>query len=43
MMSYIMTEQLRSVSQERIIRRIGVISDETMAEVEGKVRILLGL
>ena len=43
MTSYIMTDNLRSVSQERIIRRMGIVSDETMEEVEDKVRILLGL
>jgi len=41
--SYILTEQLRSITQERLIRKLGSISDETMEEVEDKVRILLGL
>lgn len=43
MTSYIMTEQTRSVNQERMVRKMGSISDETMIEVEDRVRILLGL
>lgn len=43
MTSDIMTEQMRSVSQERLIRKMGVVSDETMREVEDKIRLLLGL
>lgn len=41
--SYVMTDNLRSSSQERLIRKLGVVSDETTREIEDKVRILLGL
>jgi mRNA interferase MazF len=41
--SYIMCEAVRSVAKERIIRRLGEASTETMSKIEDKLRILLGL
>lgn len=41
--SYIKCEDVRSVARERLHRRLGEISAKTMAEVEDKLRILLGL
>jgi len=41
--SYIKCEDVRSVAKERLYRRLGEISATTMAEVEDKLRILLGL
>lgn len=41
--SFIMCEAMRSVSKQRLIKRLGVISTNTMAEVEDRLRILLDL
>jgi mRNA interferase MazF len=43
MASYIKCEDVRSVSKERLHRRVGEISAKTLADVEDKLRILLGL
>ncbi len=43
MASFIKCEDVRSVARERLHRRLGDISSETMAEVEDKLRILLNL
>lgn len=41
--SYIKCEDVRSVAKERLQRRMGAISAQTLMEVEDKLRILLGL
>jgi mRNA interferase MazF len=41
--SYIKCEDIRSMSSDRLIKRMGVVSRETMAKTEGRVRILFGL
>lgn len=41
--SFIMCEAMRSVSKQRLIKRLGVISQATMAEVEDRLKILLDL
>ncbi len=41
--SFIMSENMRSISQERLIRRYGVIAASSLAEVEYRLRILLNL
>jgi mRNA interferase MazF len=41
--SYVKCEDVRSVSKERLHRRLGTISTATLAEIEDKLRILLGL
>lgn len=41
--SYVKCDDIRSVSRERLLRRWGSIRPPTMAEVEDRVRILLGL
>lgn len=41
--SYIMCEAMRSVSKQRLIKRLGVISQATMGEVEDRLKILLDL
>jgi mRNA interferase MazF len=41
--SVIMTEQLRSVSKDRLGRRIGVVMPATMDQVDRIMRIVLGL
>ena len=41
--SFIMTEQVRTVSLERFIRRYGLVTRERMAEIEDRLRILLDL
>lgn len=43
MPSYIMTEQVRTVSKNRLIRKTGRVSVATMEEVEDKLRIIVGL
>ncbi len=41
--SFAMTEMIRSVSVERLTRRRGAVPDRIMAEVEQRLRFLLGL
>ena len=41
--SVILCEAIRSVSKDRLISRWGVLSQEVMAEVEDRLRILLDL
>jgi mRNA-degrading endonuclease toxin of MazEF toxin-antitoxin module len=36
-------EAIRSVSKDRLISRLGMLSHEVMAEVEDRLRILLDL
>ncbi len=43
MKSFIKTEDVRSVALERLARRLGQVSDATMAQVEDRLRILLDL
>lgn len=41
--SYVMCENLRSITRERISRRLGSVSFHTMMEVENRLRVLLQL
>lgn len=41
--SVILCEAIRSVAKERLIRKWGAVSPSTMAAVEDRLRILLGL
>lgn len=41
--SFIKCEDIRSISKERLIQKIGTVSPETMASVEDRIRILLQL
>ena len=41
--SFVKCEGVRSIAIERLIQRYGFVSSETMAAVEDRVRILLGL
>jgi len=41
--SFIKCEDIRSVAKERLTRRLGRVSTETLAAVEDRLRILLGL
>ena len=41
--SFIMCEAMRSVSKQRLIKRLGIISLSTMSVVEDRLRILLSL
>jgi mRNA interferase MazF len=41
--SYLMCEAIRSVSRERLLKRWGAVSVAVRAEVEDRLRILLGL
>lgn len=41
--SFIKCEDIRSVSTERLLARLGEVSQDTISEVEDKVKILLGL
>ncbi len=43
MVSYIKCEDIRSVSTQRLGRRLGIVSNRTMDAVEDVVRILLGV
>lgn len=41
--SFVKTEDIRSIPDERLIRRLGSISDRTLSLVEESLSILLGL
>ena len=41
--SFVKCEDIRSVSTERLLARLGEVSRDTLLEVEDRVRILLGL
>lgn len=41
--SFIKCEDIRSISKERLLSRLGAVSIQTMAIVEDRLRILLGL
>jgi len=41
--SFIKCEDVRSLSSERLIKRLGAVSAETMNQVEARLRILMGL
>lgn len=41
--SFIKCEDLRSVAKERLLSRLGAVSAETLAAVEDRLRILLGI
>lgn len=41
--SFIKCEDVRSVAKERLTSRLGAVSSETLAAVEDRLRILLGL
>jgi mRNA interferase MazF len=42
-LSFIKCEDVRSVSRSRLVERWGVVKPETMAAVEDRLRILMGL
>ncbi|MGB9975988.1 type II toxin-antitoxin system PemK/MazF family toxin [Thermovenabulum sp.] len=42
-LSYAKTEDIRSISKERLIKRIGMLPQEKLNELEEKIGILLGL
>lgn len=41
--SFIKCEDVRSIAKERLVERLGRVSQATLAEVEDRLRILLGL
>ena len=41
--SFVICEQVRCLSQERLVRRLGRVSDSAMAEIEDWLRVFLGL
>lgn len=41
--SFIRCEDIRCISQERLTARRGVVSDATIARVEQRLRLILGL
>ncbi|MBI1939721.1 MAG: type II toxin-antitoxin system PemK/MazF family toxin [Ignavibacteriales bacterium] len=41
--SFIKCEDIRSISKERLIQNVGTVSQNTLNEVENKIRLLLGL
>lgn len=41
--SYIKCEDLRSISTDRLIRRCGTVSAQTMSQVESTIKVLLKL
>lgn len=41
--SFILCEAVRSISKERLVRRLGSVSPVTLFEVEDRLRILMGL
>lgn len=43
MMSFIKCEDIRSISKERLTEKIGAIKEETLEEIDDRLRILLRL
>lgn len=41
--SYVKCEDVRSISTSRLVRKFGVVSQQTIESVEDRLRILLGL
>ena len=41
--SYVMTEHIRSVSRDRLVRRLGALSTERVEAIEERLRILIRL
>ncbi len=41
--SFIMTDQVRTISKQRLTKRLGTISQGTRAEIEARLRVFLGL
>lgn len=41
--SFAMCENVRSISRQRLTRRLGIVSQQTIAQVEDRLRVLLGL
>lgn len=41
--SFIKSEDIRSITKERLLKRMGRVSDETMKAIEDRLRILLNL
>jgi mRNA interferase MazF len=41
--SFVKCEDIRSISKERLLKRMGRVSEETMKSVEDRLRILLNL
>lgn len=41
--SFIKSEDVRSISTQRLIKRLGTVSASTLSDVEGRLRLLLGL
>jgi mRNA interferase MazF len=41
--SFAKCEDVRSVSRERLLQRVGQVPDETLAAIEDRLRMLLGL
>lgn len=41
--SFVMCEQVRTISQERLSKRVGVISSAKLKEIEGILAMLLGI
>jgi mRNA interferase MazF len=41
--SYVMPDQIRAISTNRLARRLGRVGPKTLAEVEDRVRVLLDL
>jgi mRNA-degrading endonuclease toxin of MazEF toxin-antitoxin module len=38
-----MTDMIRSVSQERLVHRLGLLGPHAVAEIEDRLRVLLAL
>lgn len=43
LVSYAKCEDVRSVSTQRLVRRLGAVSESTLSQVEAILRIILGL
>lgn len=40
--SYIKTEDIRSISAKRLVKRLGTVNESTMGQVEERIKLLLG-
>jgi len=41
--SFVLCEAVRSISKERLLNRLGTVNVSTLAEIEDRLRILMGL
>jgi mRNA interferase MazF len=41
--SFVMCDQIRTISKDRLTKRLGAVGEQTLAQIEDRLRILLDL